>query len=190
MSSTKGGNIILSRVSAPDNVEPGESFTVEALVSNGAAYINPWDPDKCGLAPPGYTLEVVFSGPGGERTAGPACHTTTEIGTRDETYTATFTAPESGGTVDVEAEVVLPGSGKSTSAEGDTVTVTSTRPEEPEDPGSNSSGGSGGGGGGGGGMPNFSGSNPVDSLESGAAAIGAVAVLLLLVYAGTEGVSP
>ncbi|WP_254272174.1 hypothetical protein [Haloarcula marina] len=71
MTETKGGNIILRRVDVPDHVDPGESFEVDALVSNGAAYINPWDGDKCGLAPPGYTIEVDFHGPdGATRTKG------------------------------------------------------------------------------------------------------------------------
>lgn len=141
MTSTKGGNIILRRVDAPDSVDPGQTFEVEAKVSNGAAYINPWDPDKCGLAPPGYKLEVEFYGPNGAtRTVGPACHTTTEVGTRDETYSATFTAPETEGEVRVEANVRLVNSGKQTGTESATVTVSSGYVPGPEEPGGDDGG--------------------------------------------------
>ncbi|WP_254272194.1 hypothetical protein [Haloarcula marina] len=146
MTETKGGNIILRRVDVPDHVDPGESFEVDALVSNGAAYINPWDGDKCGLAPPGYTIEVDFHGPdGATRTKGPMCHTTTEVGTRDETYTATFTAPEDGGEVEIEANVRLPGSGMETGTESAVLTVAEGHVPTPEPPGDDSNGDGGGG---------------------------------------------
>lgn len=130
---TKGGNIILSDVRVPDYVEPGESFEVEAVVSNGAAYINPWDPDKCGLAPPGYKIAVEFEGPDGRTITKRACHTTTEVGTRDVTYTATFSAPESG-SARVEAKVRMRGSGKETPVVSASADVTEQSPEQSDGP--------------------------------------------------------
>jgi len=141
--SVKSGNIILRDVSLPDDVAPGETFRVEAEVSNGAAYINPWDPDKCGLAPPGYSIEVVFEGPGGQSVVkGPDCLTTTEVGTRDRTYSATFTAPTAG-RARVEAYVRLPGSGKRTQAMDASASISEGAPAVPDDP---DDGGDGGGG--------------------------------------------
>jgi len=156
--STKGGNIILRSLSVPDDVEPGETFRAEAEVSNGAAYINPWDPDKCGLAPPGYKLEVVFEGPGGQSVVkGPACQPTTEVGTNDETYSATFTAPTAG-RARVEVFVRLPGSGKRTQAIDASASVSEGEPAAPDYPGDDGDRGDGGDGGGSSSGPNIEGS--------------------------------
>jgi len=142
--STKGGNVGLRRVSAPNQVDPGEPFQVDVEVSNGAAYINPWDPDKCGLAPPGYKIEVVLKTPAGETLSkGPLCHTTTEVGTRDVTYTFTVDAPDDpGGRAEVEAHVELAESGKRTDAVEASTLVSDEAASQPSDPG-----------GGGGGLP-------------------------------------
>jgi len=141
---TKGGNIILRRVSVPDQVDPGEPYEVNVQVSNGASYINPWEPDKCGLAPPGYKLTVVLRGPSGERlTKGPVCHTTTEIGTRDETYSFTVTAPQSG-RAEVSAYVEMENSGKRTDKLETSTIVSSTPAAQPDSGGGDDGGGSGG----------------------------------------------
>jgi hypothetical protein len=176
---TKGGNIILSDLRLPDEVRPGETFSAEAVVKNGAAYINPFDGDKCGLAPPGYKLEVVFSGPNGrEKVKGPDCLGTTEIGSRSRTYSATFTAPKSGLTA-VDVLVRLPGSGKKTSPLRETAPVSTTGTENPDSPGSDGSGGGGWFGDGASG-DNSSGSGPFADLEN-AANIGAALVVLLVI---------
>jgi hypothetical protein len=138
---TKGGNIILSDLRIPDEVRPGETFTAQAVVKNGAAAIGPFDPDKCGLVPPGYKLKVVFTGPDGrENVKGPDCLGTTEIGSRSRTYEATFTAPESG-LARVDALVRLPGSGKETSPLREETPVSTTATETPDAPGDSGSGG-------------------------------------------------
>jgi hypothetical protein len=132
----KGGNVILRDVRVPDYVRPGEAFQAEADVSNGAAYINPWDPDKCGLAPPGYNIAVKFDGPDGRTVTKRACHTTTEVGTRDKTYTATFTAPQDGTSAYVSANVILSGSGQQTGELSASAAVTQSTPDAPADSGS------------------------------------------------------
>lgn len=166
---TKGGNIVLRDVRVPDSVRPGESFTAEAEVSNGAAYINPWDPDKCGLAPPGYKIAVEFEGPDGRTVTKPACHTTTEVGSRDVTYSADFTAPDSGA-ARVEAKVRMRGSGKETAVVSASADVTDQAPEEPDDPTS-------GGGGNPWDLPD-GGDNPIP--DGGDVGLGVVLALLLV----------
>ena len=160
--STKGGNVILRSVEAPDSVRSGESFTVEAVVSNGALVITGWDSDLCkghGEAEDGgYELQVVFEGPDGQtHTDGPNCHSTTTDGTRDLTYTATFTAPDYGDEAAVSAYVKLPNSGKRTDAIETRVAITDEEPEEPESRDTSGNnwlpGGGGGGDPGGGGGP-------------------------------------
>ncbi|WP_153952319.1 hypothetical protein [Halosegnis longus] len=132
---TKGGNIVLERVSAPDTVDPGEPFEVDAVVKNGAAFIGPFDNDSCrknGEAR-GYSLEVVFSDGSETRVSGPTCMETKPLSRNAETHTETFTAPESG-TIYVDAFVRLPGSGKETGEISQTVSVTTTDSEEPDPP--------------------------------------------------------
>jgi len=142
--STKSGLLILQDVRVPDNVEPGAAFDVEALVRNKAYGIFPWDPDLCQTG--GYEIEVVFEGPGGQSVVkGPTCHGTTEIGSKDKTYSATFTAPNSG-RARVECYVRLPGSGKRTQEVTASAAVTEYSPDQPTDPGeSDGSDGSDGG---------------------------------------------
>lgn len=132
---TKDGNIILRSVDVPNQVDPGEPFDVDVEVSNGAAYINPWDPDKCGLAPPGYKLRVVLDGPSGEELTKTACHTTTEAHTRDETYRFTVSAPDAG-RAEVEAHVEMRGSRKRTDTLEASTLVSDERAAQP-DPGPN-----------------------------------------------------
>lgn len=133
--STKGGNVILEQVAVPaDAVEPGEPFEVSADVSNGAAYISFADADDCKRNhTAGYRLEVVFTVNGETQVAGPACHLTTAVGKRTETYSKTFTVSDSG-SVDVEAYVRLPGSGKETGEMSQTVTVTTDEVQESDPP--------------------------------------------------------
>jgi len=138
---TKGGNVILEQVLVPRTVEPGEPFEVEAKVSNGAGIINPWDKDHCrkpGATGPdgasGYSIEVVFEVDGETRVSGPTCIRKTAFGKRTNTYSKTFTAPSYGGSVDVEAYVRLPGSGKETGKMSQTVTVSSDDVEETDPP--------------------------------------------------------
>lgn len=136
MTETKSGNVILRGVSVPNQVAPGETFEATVTVSNGAGYINPLDEDKCSLVPPGYKIEIVCDGPDGSRSTDD-CITTTEVGTRDETYTFVFTAPDANSTT-VEAHVEMRGSGMETGEETATVVVSDSAPEE-SDSGSDSS---------------------------------------------------
>ena len=133
--STKGGNVILRDVRAPSEVDPGQTFEVEADISNGALAISPWDADACTDNPgndAAYSMQVEFSGPGGAtREAGPFCLAITELGTNDTTKTATFTAPSTSGTYDVAANVRLDGSGSETGEVSETVTVSGTEAVEP-----------------------------------------------------------
>lgn len=153
MERTKGGNIALRRVDVPDAVEPGESFEAVATVSNGAAFINPWDGDKCGLAPPGYKLNVVFEGPDGTTIEkGPDCLGTTEIGANEKEYRAVFDAPESG-RAEVDAHVRMENSGKTTGVVSASANVSEDAPTSSSPPGGSSNsglpdfdGGNGGGG--------------------------------------------
>lgn len=115
---TKGGNVILRRVDTPNRVSPGEGYEVAVKVSNGAAYINPMDPDSCGDSEPGYKLRVVLEGPDGQTyTRGPTCHLAALVATGDETYTFELEAPESQGEHEVSARVEMVGSGKATASE-------------------------------------------------------------------------
>lgn len=161
----KGGNIRLDEVRVPDTVRPGQTFTAEVDVSNGAKYINPFDGDKCGLAPPGYKINVEATGPDGEAKDDDDCLGTTEVGVRTRTYTFDFTAPQSGEAT-VSANVTLRDSGEETGPERDTAEVSASAPENPDDPQDdeanndsgfnnpfNGGGGDGGGDGGGGGLP-------------------------------------
>ena len=144
---TKGGNIILRRVDTPDRVSPREGYEIDVTVSNGAAYINPWDPDKCGLAPPGYKLNVVIVGPNGERReSGEVCHTTTEVGSREETYSFELVAPESEDYAEVEAHVELVGSGKQTDSVASELLVSAEESEQPDNPRDGGGGNDGGDG--------------------------------------------
>ena len=166
---TKGGNIILRRVDTPDRVSPGEGYEIDVTVSNGAAYINPWDPDKCGLAPPGYKINVVIVGPNGERReSGEVCHTTTEIGSREETYSFELVAPETEDYAEVEAHVELVGSGKQTDSVASEFLVDAEESEQPDDP-REDPGGDDGGNDDGGSAPwnNPGGSDPSDPLNIG-----------------------
>ena len=184
---TKGGNIILRRVSVPDQVDPGEPYEVNVQVSNGASYINPWEPDKCGLAPPGYKLTVVLRGPSGERlTKGPVCHTTTEIGTRDETDSFTVTAPQSG-RAEVSAYVEMENSGKRTDKLEASSLVASEAPAQP-DTGSSDDGGGGGGSGlfDGSPDPTPGGGTSFDTYAEGA---GLLIVLLAIAWLADSGAS-
>ncbi|PSQ06133.1 hypothetical protein BRC97_07070 [Halobacteriales archaeon QS_6_71_20] len=157
---TKGGNIILRRVSVPDQVDPGEPYEVDVKVSNGAWSIGPWDPDKCNNVPPGYKIRVVLTGPHGEELTKTACHTTTEIGTRDETYTFSVSAPEAG-RAEVEAYVEMRGSGKRTDALEASTLVSDEQAAQP-DPGSSDDGGGGNDF-----IPDPSGDSPVPDPTSG-----------------------
>lgn len=134
---TKGGNVVLRSVSVPDTVAPGERFTVEATVRNGAAYIDPFDPDGCNVGASesrGYELEVNFDGPGRqEATDGPACHKSAVVGVNEVVYSTTFQAPETEGPEAVSATVKLLESGKETAAVSDRLTVTENAPSQPED---------------------------------------------------------
>jgi hypothetical protein len=143
---TKGGNIILSDVRVPDYVEPGESFEVEAVVSNGALAIAPWDPDYCGnySTDEGYKIAVEFEGPDGRSVTKRDCIGMTEVGTRDVTYTATFTAAQSGA-ARVEALVRMPGSGKETAVVSASADVTEQAPEQSDGPTPGDGDSSGGG---------------------------------------------
>ncbi|WP_225334912.1 hypothetical protein [Halomicrobium urmianum] len=134
----KGGNLKLTDVRAPDHVQPGEAFDVEADVENWALFVNPWEADNCEATEgedAGYEIVVEFDGPGSQtQDVGPMCHPITEIGAKNETYTATFTAPDSSDSVTVSANVHLPGSGDNTGEETATVTVESGESATPEDP--------------------------------------------------------
>lgn len=132
---TKGGNIILREFSLPNSVRPGESVTAEVEVSNGASVIGPFDPDKCENVNPGYKTRVVLVHPDGTtQKSDTRCHGEAIVGTKDLTYTLTFTPPETSGTHYYSAYVEMVGSGKTTESVDETVTVTETTPERPEDP--------------------------------------------------------
>lgn len=172
---TKGGNIILRDVRVPDSVAPGEAFDVEVDVSNDAKFINPFDPDKCGIDPEGYKIEVVIEHGAETRVKGPDCITMAVIGSKDKTYRATFTAPYVSGPSEVSAHVRMVGSGKQTREMEAATTVTEGAPSQPTDPGGNDSGGGGidwpGGDGGSG--------NPLDGLDDAAMALVIIAFLLV-----------
>ena len=133
---TKSGNVILRRVSTPNRVSPGDGYEVEVKVSNGAAYINPWDPDSCGDSEPGYKLRVVLEGPDGSTYAkGPTCHLAALVATGDEVYTFELQAPEEAGEHEVSAHVEMVGSGKETGEETSTFLVSADESEEATNPG-------------------------------------------------------
>lgn len=185
---TKGGNIILRRVSVPDQVDPGEPYEVDVKVSNGAVFINPWDNDRChGDAYDGYKLKVVLTGPNGEElTKGPVCHLRTSIGTKDETYTFTVEAPQSG-RAEVSAYVEMEKSGKRTDALEASTVVSSTPAEQP-DTGSSDDGGGGGGSGlfDGSPDPTPGGGTSFDTYAKGA---GVLLVLLAIAWLADSGAS-
>lgn len=132
--STKDGNIVLREFSLPDSVRPGESVTAEVEVSNGALAIGPFDPDRCGTVGPGYKTRVVVVHPDGtEQKSDTRCHGTTEIGTKDLTYSITLTPPETSDTHYYSAFVEMVGSGETTESVDETVTVTETTPERSDD---------------------------------------------------------
>jgi hypothetical protein len=135
----KGGNIILREFRLPESIRPGESVTAEIKVSNGAIGIGPFDPDRCGGINPGegegYKVRAVLVHPDGTKQRSDTdCLKKTAIGTKDETYSVTFTAPEATETHYYSAYVEMVGSGKTTDSVDDTLTVSETTPERPEDP--------------------------------------------------------
>jgi len=133
---TKDGNIILREFRLPDSVRPGESVTAEVDVSNGALYIGPFDKDRCGTVDDGYKVRVVVVHPDGtEQRSDADCIKKTEVGTKDETYSVTFTAPESVDTHYYSAYVEMVKSGKTTATVDETLTVSEQSPERPTDPG-------------------------------------------------------
>lgn len=137
---TKRGNIILRRVSTPSLVAPGQGYEVEVKVSNGAAFINTWDPDSCGTTTPGYKIRVVLTGPNGEqRTKGPMCIHAATLGTGDETFTFTLQAPSSGGEQEVQAHVEMVNSGKRTDSALSSFLVDADDPEQADQPGDSDS---------------------------------------------------
>jgi hypothetical protein len=156
--STKGGNVILRRVSVPDHVDPGEAFEVDVKVEVGGAYVDPWDPDKCGPAEDGYRIEVVLDTDAGRLTKGPTCQLITEIGETEQIYTFSAMAPISG-RAEVEAHLRLPGSGKQTDSVEASALVTDEPPEEANDPGNGNSNDENG-------DPN-NGNNPLNDLFGG-----------------------
>jgi len=186
---TKGGNVILRRVSVPDQVDPGEPYEVDVKVSNGAGFINPWDPDRChGDAYDGYKLSVVLEGPNGEAlTKGPVCHFRTTIGTKDETYTFTIDAPESG-RAEVSAYVQLEHSGKRTDALEASTLVSDEQAAQP-DPGPSDDGGNGNDF-----IPDTGGDSPVPDPTSGsvdtyAKGAGLILVLIAIAWIADSGAS-
>jgi hypothetical protein len=140
---TKGGFVELRQVRAPDHVRPGQTFQVEADVSNGAFVIDPFDPDKCVSSVSGqggYKIVVVFDGPGQTEEVHD-CLRSAAVSTGDETYSTTMTAPESGRAW-VDVLVRLPGSGKETGS----ISVSPTVTEEPPKDAPGDTGGDGGDG--------------------------------------------
>ncbi len=141
---TKSGNVILRWVNTPNRVTPGEGYEVDVKVSNGAAYINTWDPDSCGDTEPGYKLRVVLEGPDGEiYTRGPTCQLAALVATGDEVYTFELQAPEEAGEHKVAAHVEMVGSGKETGEETSTFLVDADESEEATPPGDDGGGDSG-----------------------------------------------
>ncbi|MFD1566018.1 hypothetical protein [Halolamina litorea] len=122
----------------PNRVSPGEGYEVDVKVSNGAAFINPLDPDSCGDTDPGYKLRVVLEGPNGQTyTRGPTCHLAALVATGDETYTFELQAPEQSGEHEVSAHVEMVGSGKATGSETSRFLVDANESEQATDPGGN-----------------------------------------------------
>lgn len=139
---TKGGNIILERVRVPGSVQPGEAFDVEVDVSNGAVIIGPFDPDAYGNAGgSGYNINVTATVDGTEKTKDTRIGVA-EVGTKDATYTFTFEAPRTDGTVDVSGRVELPASGKTTGPVRTSTVVSADDPADapnPDDDGTDNS---------------------------------------------------
>lgn len=132
---TKGGNIILKEFTMPDGVMPGESITAEVEVANGALAIGPFDPDRCGTFSDGYKTQVVLVKPdGSEERSATKCIKKTEVGTKSEFFSFTFSAPETPGDHQYQAYVEMVGSGKTTDRVTESVNVTEQSPTQPSDP--------------------------------------------------------
>lgn len=123
----KGGNLFIQGVSVPSTVNPGDTFNVEWTVSNGANFIAGDDPDCCGPVCPGIPGSgSVLNGYQHRTFAQPSwasgftsdqnCINTTEVGTVDNPYSRTFTAPSSTGSYTVDIGIEMTGSGNSSAA--------------------------------------------------------------------------
>ena len=147
----KGGSIIVEKFAYPDEVAPGGRFEAEVQVSNGAVFVNPFDPDHC--APSGLDAGLQYEATwnaswlsGGSERTGVRCLGTTEVGTATDVVTLDSPAPDEPGTYSLRVTVMMPGSKEQVSetvnfvvAEG---SPRNTDPEE-EDP-ENGGGGIGG----------------------------------------------
>lgn len=97
----KGGNLFISNIDAPSEVQSGETFEVGVTVSNGANIITSFDPSSCDQPNPqgvGYDYTTSIQGNYGgtfSDTADSAggCIGTTERGTVDQTKTLSLAAP-------------------------------------------------------------------------------------------------
>ena len=135
---TKGGNVLLKDVSLPGSVEPGESLVAEVTVKNRAAWINPFDGDRCNNPFAGYKMRIGYLTPSGEtKYTNEKC--VAGDGSSQTWSVEGLTAPEEEGSHDFEAWVEMTGSGKTTDSITQSFSVTSTPVETPDDDGANNS---------------------------------------------------
>lgn len=137
--STKGGHLTLKRVQIPDEIRPGETYPVDVIVDNGAAFINPFDPDSCTdrsqdeQSVDGYSVVIEIEAGSQSTTIGPYCHVMSVVGANEEKLSTRLRAPEYGSDVSVKARLKLPGSGKSTGWVETSSPLDEDAPESPDE---------------------------------------------------------
>jgi len=131
----KGDNLTLHNLQIPNSVRPGGSFTVRVTVSNGALSIFFTDDDSCkvtAVGADGYWTKIRFTAFGKRVETQGVCIPTALVGTHDQTFDITFTAPSSPGTYKISAQMVLPkGQEQVSRALTETIAVTEEAPTPP-----------------------------------------------------------
>lgn len=129
---TKGGNLGITGLNVPDNPRPGEAKKIIVDVENTAAFIGPFDDDKCiKNATKGYDVDIIVELPDGSQRPTNTCLLKGGIATNAITIEEPFTVPSTEGEYTVRAKLELEGSGKSTAWVEEAVMVTRDPAEAP-----------------------------------------------------------
>jgi hypothetical protein len=131
----KSGNLVISEISTPEEMDPGEEGVAEVTVENLATVITPWDGDRCvgDTTTVGYKYRIVVR-VGGETYESATSCLDNLTGKNIEEQRVTFQAPDSPGTVDVEARIELPQTGNRSDWLSSRVEVYGEGDDEPADP--------------------------------------------------------
>lgn len=119
VTSLKSGNLFVRDIAVPDDpVAPGGNVRVEVMVSNGAAAIAIFDPDRCTVdrydplvGDGGYKTQLRVNPSWSTRDSRDFCIGMAAVGTKDLTFEFVFSAPEAEGVHEIDVSLFLPNTG-------------------------------------------------------------------------------